>query len=95
LLQGVEECFKGVLPRVNLSNEIQAWGLIKEMAELSMTKYPNGLEEDIELLKNDKLTFNEKNCIQYRKGEKEILHYLIDCAGKVNQLSKMTSKEAK
>ena len=60
-----------------------------------MKKYPTSIEEDIELLKDESLTFNKKNCIMYRKSEKDILRYLMDCCDRVNELSKMTAKEAR
>ena len=57
------------------------------------------MQEDIEILKNNQhandLTFNQKNCVIVRKGEKEILHYLVSIADKVSELGKLTVDEAK
>ena len=65
----------------------------------SLSKYPNTLQEDIEILKRNSeennLTFNEKNCIMIRKGEKQILQYLVSCADKVSELAKLSFEEAK
>jgi hypothetical protein len=41
------------------------------------------------------LTFNIKNCILYRKREKEILHYFKDVAERVNKLVNLSQKQAK
>lgn len=43
------------------------------------------MDEDTAILKEDdengnKLGFNKRNCVLYRKGEKVILHFLKDCA---------------
>jgi len=41
------------------------------------------------------LTFNERNCILFRSGEKRILVFLIETAEKMLELSHMSQKEAK
>jgi beta-galactosidase beta subunit len=42
------------------------------------------LEEDIKILKEDDeskfLTLNQRNCVLFRQGEKEILIFLIEVA---------------
>lgn len=42
-----------------------------------MARYPTTLQEDIDLLAKDDtentLGFNKRNCILFRKGEKEVL----------------------
>jgi hypothetical protein len=58
------------------------------------------MEEDEKILAQDdqdgnKLGFNKRNCVLYRKGEKVILHFLKDCASRVKKLMKMSSKDAK
>ena len=49
----------------------------------------------MELLKNDDLSFNERNCILFRSGEKEILIFLIEMADYVLNLLEMKFKDAK
>lgn len=50
----------------------------------ALDKYPNSLEEDILILEQDtkenNLSNNEKNCILYRKIEKQILNTFKDYA---------------
>lgn len=41
------------------------------------------------------LNYNERNCILYRKGEKVILNYLKETSAFVQELLKMSSKDAK
>ena len=57
------------------------------------------MQEDVDILakncEENNLTFNEKNCVIIRKGEKEILHYMVSCADKVSELAKLTVDEAK
>lgn len=48
------------------------------MCEVALKKYPNTLEQDYELLKDPGLTFNQRNCVLFTSGEKEILHFLIE-----------------
>ena len=41
------------------------------------------------------MSFNRKNCILYRKGEKEMCNYMIYCADKAAELGVMTKNEAR
>lgn len=68
---------------------------IKQLCQVALEKYPNSLEQDYELLKDESLTFNQRNCVLFRSGEKEILHFLIEFSDYVTQLLAMTFKEAK
>ena len=47
-----------------------------------MAKYPNTLQEDLKILEEDDLnqtlSFNQRNCVLFRLGEKEILHFFIE-----------------
>lgn len=40
------------------------------------------------------LTYNQRNCILFRSGEKKILHFLKDAAATFGRLTKMSLKEA-
>lgn len=69
----------------NVDNEAKAWQLIMSTAQLAYNRYPNSLQEDLELLEHDKrgskpLSTNYKNIIVFRKAEKEILVFLIETA---------------
>jgi len=41
------------------------------------------------------LTFNQRNCVLFRSGEKEILHFYIEICDYTLQLLKMSLKDAK
>jgi len=75
---------------MSLENEIATWKYIDGRADAALAKYPNTLEEDNNILERDStenfLGFNKRNCVIYRKGEKELLYYLKDCAEKVSIL---------
>ena len=47
------------------------------MAEEAYSKYDTTYEEDLEILKREDLTFNQRNSVLFRSGEKEILLFLI------------------
>lgn len=61
-----------------------AWQLIKEVALMSAKGYPQTLEEDEEIIAKDNeqqyLTLNQRNCVLFRMGEKEIYRFLAECA---------------
>ena len=65
------------------------------MCEEGLSRYPTTLEEDIEILQRENLTFNERNCTLFRSGEKEILVFLIEMADYVLALLEMKFKDAK
>lgn len=78
-------------------NERAAWNLIRTKAEADLTKYPTSLAEDEELLGNEeqlnKMSQNQRNCVQFRRNEKEILRFLINSATeiiRVTQLDELT-----
>eukprot|EP00826_Nyctotherus_ovalis_P028224 TRINITY_DN2228_c0_g1_i8.p1 TRINITY_DN2228_c0_g1~~TRINITY_DN2228_c0_g1_i8.p1 ORF type:complete len:164 (+),score=43.51 TRINITY_DN2228_c0_g1_i8:455-946(+) len=61
------------LPPITISNELLLLKELRILAEDSLKKYPQTYEEDVELLKErEKLTFNQRNCIIYRMGEKKV-----------------------
>jgi len=55
--------------------------------------YPTTLEKDLELLKTNTLTTNQRNCVLLRSGEKEILHELIKFSEICLPLLDMSLKE--
>ena len=91
-----EQVFKAdnIKPQ-NAALEKRVFANIKQLCQIALEKYPGSLENDYELLKLETHTFNERNCILFRSGEKEILHFLIEFSDYVNDLLNMTFKEAK
>ena len=74
--------------------QAEAWREIKAIVKTALAQYPTTLEEDIIILENDlkenKLGQNKRNCIKYRKNEKIMMHFLLKCAEKVDELLQMT-----
>ena len=74
------------------------WQLIEQNCDLSLSKYPTSLQEDLQILQKDqkdgKLGFNKRNCVLLRKGEKEILYFLRDMAYRVFYIVRMNAKDA-
>ena len=60
-----------------------------------MEAYPTSLDEDLEILKREDLTFNHRNCLLFRSGEKHILFKLIFYCKKILPLLDMDFKTAK
>ena len=67
-----------------------------------LEEYPESLIEDDEILRKDvdadeeeKLGVNKRNCILYRKCEKTVLLFLMECANRVEKLVDLTPEEAK
>ena len=65
------------------------------MCEEELSHYPQTKEEDEEILQRDDLTFNQRNCVLFRHGEKVILHFLIDLGDLVINLLGQKFKDAK
>ncbi len=85
---------------MSIRNEKKVLNKIKEIAIEAYEKYPHSLEEDLEILAADdsgekSLTFNERNCVLYRSGEKKILRFLIKMAEDFLPLLDMSFKEAR
>ena len=47
------------------------------------------------MLEKEDLTFNQRNCLLFRSGEKEILHFFIDLGDYVLKLFSMSFRLAK
>lgn len=61
-----------------------------------LTAYPNSMEEDKDILDNRKdLTFNQRNSVLYRFGEKKILSKLLLYCDKILPLLDMDFKTAR
>jgi hypothetical protein len=81
---------KGILPKISKENEAAAWRFIIRVVDRALRKFPTSLMEDEKILRKDKserkLSKNVRHCIMYRKSEKVILHFLKDCAKRVEHL---------
>lgn len=85
----LDDVFKGHnVKYFDVKSETKMWTEIKDMALAQYGDYSTTLEEDTELLANDdketdpskKLTQNQRNCVLYRHGEKEIFVFWIEVA---------------
>ena len=60
-----------------LDNEIKVWLKIDSLADEALSKYDTTYQEDLDLLEKvyskHVLTYNERNCVLFRSGEKKIL----------------------
>jgi histone-lysine N-methyltransferase SETD3 len=85
---------------IDLHTEIRAWRKIHQIATDALAKYPTTLDEDKALLAKEAdlkqeertLTYNTRNCVLLRVGEKKILHYLLDTATNLVEMATMTRK---
>lgn len=72
---------------------------VRQLCVDALKQYPHSLKEDIELLKKDDqehhLSFNQRNCVLFRSGEKEILHFYIEFSDYITTLLGMMHKDAK
>jgi hypothetical protein len=62
------------LPSITVWNEKILLKDLIALAENSLEKYSETYEEDVKILEEqDKLTFNQRNCVVYRMGEKKVI----------------------
>lgn len=83
------------LAPISLKNENMVWNMIKFECSEAMAKYPTTIQEDIELLKGDTLTSQQRMCVSLRHDEKEVLQFMLNANDKIEALVKMSSKEAR
>ena len=70
------------LPPLSVRNEKKVLLRMQLEATKVLFNYPTTLEEDLEMLETNKeLTFNTRNCLLMRSGEKKILKHIIETAG--------------
>ena len=76
--------FRGHITMMSLELEVGMWQFMDKVCYAALNKYPTTLQQDINLLNGDErtntLTYNERNCVTFRKGEKMILNFLLDCS---------------
>ena len=85
----------------NHESETVMWDEIKRMAAEQYAAFKDTLEYDTELLMKDdaetnpdkKLTYNQRNCVLYRQGEKEILVFWMEMAEQMCKWMAMDVKQ--
>lgn len=72
---------------------------VHKQATDCLKMYPDSLQTDMQILAKDdethSLSFNERNCVLFRAGEKEILHFYIEFTEYMGSLLGMKFKDAK
>ncbi len=70
------------IPAVSLRNERAVLAALKVLALDALVRYPSSLADDVALLASPPpdFSFNRRNCVLMRQGEKNVLHFLIDAA---------------
>lgn len=69
------------MPVISIENEKKMLIKLKQIAEKCINKFPTTYEEDQKILQeNSKLSFNERNCIIFRAGEKKVYKLMISLA---------------
>jgi len=77
------------LPPLSIHNEKKVLNKISAICRAQMAAYPVNLDEDLEILQRTDLTFNQRNAVLYRSGEKKILFTLMFYAEKMLPLLDM------
>jgi hypothetical protein len=60
------------MPCISIENEKKMLQKLKEIATKCLSKFPQTYEDDVQQLANKSLTYNERNCLVYRSGEKKV-----------------------
>lgn len=81
------------LPPLSIRNEKKVLEKIHKLAKEAYERYDTTLEEDLKILEErTDLTFNERNCVLYRSGEKQILKFLMSSTQRILPLLDMDFK---
>lgn len=83
------------LPPLSIKNEKKVLHKIAAQCRAQMSLYPTTLDEDMKILERTDLTFNERNAVLYRSGEKKILFTLMFYAETILPLLDMDFKTAR
>ena len=59
------------------NRKLKAYEYFVHLCKDSLKKFPTTLEQDIQILSNKNLSFNYKNSVIQRKGEKRLLSFYI------------------
>ncbi len=65
------------VPPISIANERQVLFLLQSLALRQLLKYPTRYQDDITALADPHLTFNQRNAILMRSGEKKVLSFLL------------------
>lgn len=68
------------MPAVSIRNEKRMLTKLKTIAEKCLGKFAQSYEEDVKTLENAELSFNERNCLVFRAGEKRIYRLMVSMA---------------
>ena len=91
--EGTSKQFKANdLPPTSIRSEKKALERLYRHAKEQYDAYPTSIEEDDKILEREDLTFNERNCVLYRHGEKKILLYLMSMTKRLLPLLDMDFK---
>lgn len=61
------------VPSISIANEKKMLAKLKIIAEKCLKKYPQTYEEDLKILKSEpNMSFNKRNCLILRSGEKKV-----------------------
>ena len=82
---------------LTVKNELRVLKKIHEICIKELSKYPSSLEEDQELIRKEQnneitLTYNIRNCVIMRLGEKKILNFYLILARYCEDLFTKTEK---
>ena len=83
------------MPPLSIRNEKRVLKKIYDLTSAQLLAYPTTIEQDEDQLKDDSLTFNHRNSILYRLGEKKILIALMIYVDKIMPLLDMDFKSAR
>jgi len=72
-----EATFQGTnIPPISIENEKAVLNSIKQCAVEMLKGYQTTYEEDLKILETNKeMTFNQRNCVLMRSGEKKVLYF--------------------
>eukprot|EP00475_Leptophrys_vorax_P032893 TRINITY_DN5128_c0_g1_i1.p1 TRINITY_DN5128_c0_g1~~TRINITY_DN5128_c0_g1_i1.p1 ORF type:complete len:614 (-),score=186.52 TRINITY_DN5128_c0_g1_i1:64-1905(-) len=74
---------------VSVNNEICMLREVQDAALRCLGGFDTTLEEDERILKEEKLTFNIRNAILMRRGEKQVCHFFVELANSIIPLFEM------
>eukprot|EP00742_Colponemidia_sp_Colp-10_P008577 GILJ01009301.1.p1 GENE.GILJ01009301.1~~GILJ01009301.1.p1 ORF type:complete len:505 (-),score=78.95 GILJ01009301.1:212-1726(-) len=80
------------IPPFHMDNEIRAWQLLSQWLDDRLAQYNNTIEVDEQLLQTN-LTWNQRNCVQLRMGEKQVLTFFSNMSNVVQNLFELPIHE--
>jgi len=80
---------------LSLRNEREVIADLALAAQTSLSQFDATLEDDERLLQSDGLSFNVRNAVLMRRGEKQVLHYYANLEAHVQPILTLPKKEFK